>query len=189
MNARRSLVLLPVTLGLLAAGCGSVAQVADVDDASEVDVTTERAPTTSHGPVTTEGPTSPPPAEVLDATVVYFDADGVDEQRTDPPIGLITSADGLAAFERRHVDGEPGLGNAARDALSDGRVLVGGVVSEGCFAADGAFLGLVAIGVRVLPKGLPDEDPEIACVRAITSVALLAIDPADLPENANIQGS
>lgn len=140
------------------------------------------------GPVSTDGPSSPPPAEVLDATVVFFDADGRDEQLTAPELGAITDAGGLDKFTARYVDGEPELGPAAAEARAAGKVLIGGVVSSGCFPADGADLVLVADGVRLLPIGLPDEDPHIACYRAITSVALVAIDPVDLPD-ASIQGT
>ena len=61
----------------------------------------------------TFGPIAPPPAEVLDATVVYFDPDGTDRQRDLPPPGVIADEPALEAFRQRFVDGDPGLGDDA----------------------------------------------------------------------------
>ncbi len=68
------------------------------------------------------------------------------------------------------------------------RCLIGGAVSSGCFAADGARLAFTAADVRLLPVGLPPDDPDLACVRAITSVALVAIDASELPAGLPIRG-
>ena len=161
MTPRRAPAIIAVAVGLLAVGCGVDAGGSD-------------------GRV---------PVEVLDATVVYFDSDGIEERAAEAPGGAITDADELATFARRYVDGEPALGSAASDALERGEVLIGGVVSQGCFAAAGAQLALVDGEVRMLPVGLPDDDHDVACARAITSVALVAIDPADLPAGTTVQGS
>lgn len=163
-------------LASLAAGCGS--------NASGFETTVDDTVVETSIGV----PPAPPPAEVLDAELVFFDADGMDARITEPPDGPITDVPALRRFARRHVDGMPQLDDA-REALAEGKVLVGGAVSSGCFAADGAILGLVAGDIRLIPVGLPDEGPEIACVRAITSVALMAIDPADVPDGATIQGT
>lgn len=179
MTVRRSSVIIAAALGVLAAGCGSDAAGSDSTVAVHV---------SDHAP-STERPKNPPPAEVLDATVVFFDADGIDARIAAPPPGPITGTAGLEAFARRHVDDDPALGSAAADALEDGKVLVGATVSSGCFAADGALLVLFDGDVRLIATGLPDPDPDIACVRAITSVALAAIDPSDLPDGATIQGA
>ena len=134
------------------------------------------------------GPIAPPPAEVLDATVVFFDADGTDQQRDAPPPGVIADTSALDAFAQRYVDGDPLLGSAAREALDDGKVLIGGAVSSGCFAAEGTRLAFTAADVRLLPVGLPPDDPDVACVRAITSIALVAIDARELPAGLPIRG-
>ena len=126
---------------------------------------------------------------MLDATLVYFDSDGRDEHISEPALGLILEPAALDAFARRYVDDDPGLPDAATDALADGQVLVGGVVSVGCFAASGGRLIVVDGDVRPDPVGLPDPEPDVECYRAITSVALLAIDPDDLPAGATVQGS
>ena len=93
---------------------------------------------------------------------------------------LIDDQGDLDAFIARYVDGDVAL-VAAADALAAGDVLIGGVVSIGCSPADGALLVLTAAGVDLLATGV-EEDPDITCIRAITSIALMAIDPADLPD-------
>jgi hypothetical protein len=168
-----------VALGALAAGCGALAAPGG---SAPVEVS-------GPGPTTTSGALSPPPAEVLDATVVLFDADGVDRHRDRPPPGLIIDRQGLAEFEQRFVDGDPALGPAAEKALAAGQVLVGAPVSTGCSVADGAQLAFTASDVLVLPIGLPPDDPEVECVRAVTSVALLAVEPADLPAGLPVRGT
>ena len=178
MTNRRSGLVVAAVLGCLTVACGSpVAPVA-----------TGTPGTSGSGPTTTSGPISPPPAEVLDATVVYFDADGTDREPAWPPPGVITDPSALAAFAQRYVDGDPVLGSAARAALDDGKVLVGAAVSSGCFAARGASLAFTAVDVRLLPVGLPPDD-DVHCVRAITSVALVAVDATDLPPGLPIRGA
>jgi hypothetical protein len=126
-------------------------------------------------------------AETLDATVVYFDADGMEGPRPAAPLGAIVDADGLETFARRHVDGDPALGTAAADALADGEVLIGGPVSSGCSTSESGRVVFVGGDVRLQPVGL-DEDPDVDCARAFVSVALMAVDPVDLPEGSTIQG-
>ncbi|MET0325065.1 MAG: hypothetical protein ABW219_07585 [Ilumatobacteraceae bacterium] len=171
-------------LGLLSAGCGSAGPAA-----SGGSDPSGSGPSTSQSPPTTFGPIAPPPAEVLDATVVYFDADGGDRQPASPPPAVIADAGALDAFVQRYVDGDPPLGAAARHALDDGQVLIGAAVSSGCFPATGALLAFTAADVRLLPVGLPADDPDIECVRAITSVALVAIDAQALPAGLPIRGN
>ena len=126
---------------------------------------------------------------MLDATVVYFDPDGTDQQPRVPPPPVIADVTALDAFAQRYVDGAPPLGSAAGDALNDGLVLVGGTVSSGCFAAEGARLAFTAVDIRLLPIGLPPEDPDLMCERAITSIVLMAIDASELPAGLPIRGS
>jgi hypothetical protein len=145
-------------------------------------------PSTSPAPTATSGPIAPPPAEVLAAAVVFFDPDGTDRQPGSPPPPVITDAGDLDAFAQRYVDGDPGLETAARQALADGKVLIGATVSSGCFAASGAQLAFTAADIRLLPLGLPPDDSDVECVRAITSVALVAIDPSELPAGLPIRG-
>jgi hypothetical protein len=132
------------------------------------------------GPSTTyldeaAGPNPGPPAEVLDADVVFFDRDGVGTAGLDT-IEVITDAGALQVFATRYVDGSPALGRDAQDALADGMVLVGGTVSIGCDGAERALLvntgsDVRAVGVR------PRPDRDVTCVRAIRSTALLAVTP------------
>ena len=122
------------------------------------------------------GPYPGPPAQVLDAQVVFFDPDGLDAPAGIDTIEVITDVAGLEAFATRYVDGAPALGHDARAALADGMVLVGGTVSIGCDAADHALLvntgsDVRAVGVR------PRPDRDVTCVRAIRSTALLAVTP------------
>jgi len=180
MTVRRSPAVLTVAAGLLVMSCASELRGPAITHLSE----TQDSETPGSGPFLIH----PPPAQVLEATVVFFDPDGRDEQADAPEMGAITDAPRLATFAARYVDGEPALGRAAAAALAEGKVLVGGVVSSGCFPSNGAILVLMANGIRLLPDGLADEDPDLACYRAITSVALVAIDPADLPD-ATIQGT
>lgn len=172
MNIRRShhVVTAVFTLAALAFGtsCGEAGgTVADPSDSTRVPF--------------------PEPAEVLDATVVYFDADGEDGPYDATPLGAIVDDDGLQTFARRHVDGDPPLGTAAAQALAAGEVLIGGPVSSGCFTSESGQVVLVDNDVRLAPIGL-DEDPNVECVRAVTSIVLMAIEPAELPEGATIQG-
>jgi hypothetical protein len=179
MTDGRTSLLVAAALGALAVGCGALAGPGG----------TVPAEVSGPGPTTTTGPPAPPPAEVLDATVVLFDADGVDRHRDRPPPGFISDRQGLAEFEQRFVDGDPALGPAAETALAAGKVLVGATVSTGCSPADGAQLAFTASDVRVLPIGLPPDDPEVECVRAVTSVALLAVEPTDLPAGLPVRGT
>ena len=137
----------------------------------------------------TFGPIAPPPAEVLDATVVYFDPDGTDRQRDLPPPGVIADEPALEAFRQRFVDGDPGLGDDASMALEGGRVLIGAAVSSGCFPAGGAQLAFTAVDVRLLPTGLSPDDPDVDCARAITSIALVAIEATELPAGLPVRGT
>lgn len=136
-------------------------------------------------PLDAGGERLPPPAEVLDATVVWFDADG--RSSAAPEIGAITDQSVLDRFEQDRVDGAPPLGDAAADALAAGNILIGGTVSSGCFPAASGQLVILNGDIRLSPIGLRVE-PNVDCVRAITSVALLAIDPSDLPAGALVQG-
>jgi len=181
MYVRRSTSILAVVLGLFAPGCAGGASGSDTTEPT-TDTTTGDETTTTHLRV-------PPPAEVLDAELVYFDPDGTDERIADPPDGLITDQAGLRAFQQRYVDGEPALDAAASQALAGRKVLIGGVVSSGCFPATRAVLGDISGDVRLIPVGVPDDDPEIACVRAVNSIALVAVDPAELPAGATVQGT
>lgn len=129
-----------------------------------------------------------PPEQVLDATVVFFDADGRDARPEVAPLGAITDAAGLDEYVARYVDGSPDLGAAAAEALAQGKVLVGGTISRGCLPAERALL--VTNGDEVHPAGVSaaSDDPDLACVRAITSTALLAIEPAKLPADTPVRG-
>ena len=115
------------------AACGSPLSRAVTSDGPDI---------TGSGPVSTYGRISPPPAEVLDADVVFFDADGADEQPDLPPPAVIADVTALEAFVQRYVDGE-----------------------------------------------LPRDDPDLACTRAITSIALMAIDVDELPAGLPIRGT
>lgn len=131
---------------------------------------------------------SPRPAEVLDAAVVFFDGDSMTGGAGRSPIGVIDDESGLATFADRHVDGDPELGTAAADALDAGKVLVGGPVSTGCSPASSGQLLLFDDGdVRLTPIG-GEQDPNLSCYRAVVSVVLMAIDPADLPAGVTVQG-
>lgn len=179
----RSPVLLTVAVGVLTIGCGpNVAGAPGEADTADGADTIETVPVTRPEQVI-----HPPPAQVLDATLVYFDPDGIDDAAAAPAAGLIDDLAGLDAFAERYVDGDPRLRSAAAAALHAGKVLIGGPVSSGCFPAGGAILGLTGAGIQLIPDGLPAEDPNVMCVRAITSIALVAILPADLPD-AEIRG-
>jgi hypothetical protein len=170
-------VIAAAALGSLTAACGSTASRGATIEAA------------SSGPTTTFGPIAPPPAEVLDATVVFFDPDGTDRQPDLPPPGVIADLRALEGFEQRFVDGDPAPSSAARGALEQGKVLVGGTVSIGCLPAEGAQLAFTAAEVLLLPTGLPPDGPHVYCVRAITSVALLAIDATELPTGLRVRGT
>ena len=129
-----------------------------------------------------DGPVSPPPAEVLDATVVFFDADDMGPHSNAEAPRLIEDEQALDAFEAQYVDGDPAFGSAPREALEAGQLLVGGMVSRGCYPAQDAQLAFDVDEVLLLPIGIPADDGNVECYRAITSVALLSIDPADLPD-------
>ena len=155
-----------VAVLVLALGCGT---------ADEQTTSTVASPT---APDITTTTTADPP---LGAELVYFDADGRDRQPSEPPAGKIADQAGLDAFVARYVDGDPAMPGAATAALDAGRVLVGGVVSIGCFPAEGAELIVDGDDVRVAPVGLPDPEPDVECVRALTSIALFAVDPVMIP--------
>ena len=179
MTARTPIAVVAAALGIFAVACAPSNRMG-TGPARNVG---------SSAPPTTYGPISPPPAEVLDATVVYFDADGIDRQPTAAPLGLIADEPALAAFVARDVDGDPALGTTARDALGAGRVLIGAPVSRGCAPAADAVLAFTAADVRLLPVGFVDDDPDVECVRAITSIALVAIERDELPAGLPIRGT
>ena len=129
----------------------------------------------------------PPPAEVLDATVVFFDGNSMNGGGSRSPIGAIDDQAGLDTFVDRHVDGDPELGTAAADAIDAGKILVGGPVSSGCSPASSGQLLLFGGDVRLAPIG-GEQDPNLDCYRAVVSVVLVAIDPADLPDGVTVQG-
>lgn len=187
MTARRLPLLAIVAVGVLA-GCGGPA--GEVSTGSPL-----LPPTTTSAPTMTVPDHDPrrlghpgPPEQVLDATVVFFDADGSDARPDLAPLGAITDAGGLDAFAARYVHGSPDLGSSAVEALAQGKVLVGGTISQGCFPAERALL--VTNGSEVHPVGVrpASDDPDVACARAITSTALLAIEPAKLPANTPVHG-
>lgn len=173
MTPRRWPVMLTVAVGLLA-GCGSSRPVVGTTG----DLVDEPGP-----------PPHPRPAQVLDAAVVHFDPDGTDALASAPPLGRIIDAAGLDEFARRYVDGEPSFGTAAREALDNGAVLIGGRISSSCTPAERPLLVLFDGDVDIVAAGLPKDDPDLACVRAIDSIALVAIDPADLPDGVTVQGT
>jgi hypothetical protein len=119
------------------------------------------------------------PHQDLDARLVFFDPDGTGSGPVGEVGPPITDPAGLDAFAARYVDQHPRMPDAAAAALDRGLVLVGGVVSSGCEPAAGARLAVVADEVRLVALGDPDALPE--CVRAVRSIALFAVDPADLP--------
>ena len=170
MSTSRRASSVAVACGLLtgcaaSAGGASPTRPAGVDD----------APPTTYLDAPA-GPYPGPPAEVLDAQVVFFDPDG----RGGPPgtgtREVITDVAGLEAFAARYVDDAPVLGADPRDALAAGMVLVGGTISIGCDGADRALL--VNTGSEVHAVGVrPRPDHEVTCVRAVTSTALLAVTP------------
>jgi hypothetical protein len=101
---------------------------------------------------------------------------------------MIADETGLAEFAADFVDGDPELGTAAAEALDDGKVLVGGVVSSSCFPAGGGQLAATADEIRLLPTDW-DPDENVDCARAVNSIALLAAYPADLPDDRPITGN
>ena len=172
MTARRASAIAAVALGLWAVGCGPSGRA----------TTGPSADTGGSGTTSMDGPVAPPPAEVIEATVVHFDPDST-ATGTGASSGRIDDAAGLAAFVARSVDGDPALGTAARDALRAGQVLIGGPVSTGCVPAEGAILAFTATDIRLLPVGLGPEDPDVECVRVVTSTALVAVDADALPQD------
>lgn len=173
MNVARTLGGVAIALTVVwCSGCGR----------SDVPVT---GPSGSGAPI---GEVLPPPAEVLDATVVFFDGYSMTGGGAVSPIGAIVDGAGLATFAERHVDGDPELGTAAVDALQSGKILVGGPVSSGCSPASSGRLLLFGDGdVRLSPIG-GEQDPNLNCYQAVVSVVLMAIDPADLPAGVTVQG-
>ena len=170
MNFRRSSVLAvaAVLTVLTAAGCGSAS---GDDDPTGGDSTEPNAP----------------PAEVIPSTLVFFDGDGATPSMRGAPV-MIADETGLVEFAGDFVDGDPELGTAAAEALDDGKVLVGGVVSSSCFPAGGGQLAATADEVRLLPTDW-DPDDSVNCYRAVNSIALLAVYPADLPDDRPITGN
>lgn len=144
----------------------------------------------------TEAPGAPtttaPEGEVVPADVVVF-TEGADSHPEGDGPGLVVDGVDVRAFAGRFLvegsDGADLLDDLAED-LADGpgeRVYVGGVVSEACTGPEDVELRLVGSDVRLVPVGL-DVDPEEVCDRAITTVALAAVDRDELPDDLTIDG-
>ena len=189
MYFRRSSVLaVAAALTVLtAAGCGSSSS--DDDPTGGTSLTTVDSGPGSRGREVRTDSTEPnaPPAEVIPSTLVFFDADGATPSMRGAPV-MIADETGLVEFAGDFVDGDPELGTAAAEALDDGKVLVGGVVSSSCFPAGGGQLAATADEVRLLPTDWEPDD-SVNCYRAVNSIALLAVYPADLPDDRPITGN
>ena len=192
MNFRRSSVLcVAAALAVLtAAGCGS-SSGGDDPTAGTGPTTVDSEPASTGEPVASDetDSTEPnaPPAEVIPSTLVFFDADGATPSMRGAPV-MIADETGLVEFAGDFVDADPELGTAAAEALDEGKVLVGGVVSSSCFPAGGGQLAATPDEVRLLPTDW-DPDESVNCYRAVNSIALLAVYPADLPDDRPITGN
>lgn len=164
---RRHLLATSV-VAILCVGCGG--------DAADSSTTEPSLPT--HG----SGPGSDPGSNVVEAQLIYFDADGRDESPGEPPLVRIDGPADIDAFIARFVDMDPSL-TGITDALADGKVVLGGRMSSGCFPASAAHLERDGNAIVAVADGVRDDEG-ITCVRAITSVALFAMDPADFPVDA-----
>lgn len=171
---------LAVVLAALVAGCGGGGGD-DGDDGS--------APSTD-GPG--EATSTVEEGEVVPADLVVL-TEGADSHPEGDGPGLVVDGVDVRAFAGRFlVAGSEGVDvlDELADDLDDGpgeRVYVGGVVSEACAGPDDVEVRRVGSDVRLVPVG-PDDDPEEVCDRAISTVALAAVDRDDLPEDMTIDG-
>lgn len=163
---RRTLSLLTLAVATAFLGCGEQSTVTD---------TTGPTPPSSNG------------SEVVPADVVFLD-EGIDAVREAEGPGLMVDQADLDAFAGRFLDGSSALSGLADDEDDDERVFVGGVISSGCFAPDGVELRRDRRDLRLVPTGLDDQDPDVTCVRAITTVAVVSVARSEVPDAVTIDG-
>lgn len=140
--------------------------------------------------------TAPPPGsegEVVPGEVELL-AEGSDGDPEGAGPGLIVDAVDLRAFAGRFLGGQDGASETVDELVTeldggdgDGRLFVGGVVSSGCFAPDGVELRRDGRDLRLVPTGL-EEDPDVVCARAITTVAVVAVARTEVPEDVTVDG-
>jgi hypothetical protein len=131
---------------------------------------------------TTSGPGGDrPPASSgdIDAEVIHL-AEGVPP--FDGPRAVqvydATDPEGAAAL---FVDPEAATEDLAGADL-DGRTLLGGLVSEGCFQAGDVSVQVVEDSVVFQAEDIDPQEGEVDCARAVVTSALVAVATDDLPE-------
>lgn len=140
--------------------------------------------------------TAPPPGSEGEAVPgeVELLAEGSDGDPEGAGPGLIVDAVDLRAFAGRFLSGQDEASETVDELATevdggdgDDVVFVGGVVSSGCFAPDGVELRRDGRDLRLVPTGL-DEDPDVNCARAITTVALVSVARSEVPEDVTVAG-
>lgn len=182
LRLQRSLLLALIAFLAALAGCGD-------DDQTIID--SEPVPTASvtSAPTSTEGGVGE--GEVVEAEVVVM-AEGADIDPDGRGPGLIVDGVGLRAFAGRFFAGDEvavaTLEEVADSSDLDGRVFVGGVVAVGCSVPDAVELRQTGDDLRLEPvRSAPESEP-VECVRPITTVAVVAVDRAVLPDEPTIAG-
>lgn len=121
--------------------------------------------------------TEPPPGGEIDAEVIHL-AEG-EPPLDGPPAVSVVEPDRAAEL---FVEAErQAASEAIADADLEGRVLLGGLVDEGCFLAGGVSVREVDGAVVFHADDLDPQEGEVDCARAVVTVAVVAVDTEDLP--------
>ena len=128
------------------------------------------------------GGDDPPPASSsgdLDAEVIHL-AEGVPPFDGPRAVQVYDAADPEAAAAL-FVDPEAAADDLAGADL-EGRTLLGGLVSEGCFPAGDVSVQVVEDSVVFQAEDVDEQEGEVECYRAVVTSALVAVDADALPE-------
>lgn len=184
-SMRHALVLTALAaLATVPAACGD-------DRETKIDTAPVSTTPVASAPRTGEGGDGE--GEVVASEVVVLDeGDDADPDGRGP--GLIVDGAGLRAFAGRFFaagdeEAAATLAEVADDLPGgDGQVFVGGVVAMGCSVPDDVELRRTGDDLRLEPVREAPEPEPIECVRAITTVAVVAVDRATLPDEPTVDG-
>lgn len=132
------------------------------------------------------GGDDPPPASTggLDAEVIHL-AEGVPPFDGPRAVQVYDAGDPEAAAAL-FVDPEAATEDLAAADL-DGRTLLGGLVSEGCFPAGDVSVQVVEDSVVFQAEDVDPKEGEVDCARAVVTSALVAVATDDLPEGFDVE--